>query len=140
MTPTKKENVVDTVSRLVERTLTLEEQNRELAARLRSVKGTRRDLRAPSAGEYHVGDEGPTPELMQVVQRMLTERAMTFQELLDATGARANRIKGVIMRLQRDGVRVVNLGTEAKALWFCPSEAVMDRLVRARRTTRGGKP
>jgi hypothetical protein len=74
---------------------------------------------------------------MAVVRAMLEERPMMFQEILEACGARDNRVKGVIMRLQREGVRVVDVAPSGtgKALWFIPSEAVLERLTRAKRHT-----
>jgi hypothetical protein len=105
------------------------QQAKELEKQLRLARGTK----DTASTEYRVGDEGPTPELMAVIKRMLEERPLTFQALLDETGARANRIKGCIMRLQREGVSVVNLGNEQKALWFIPDDAVLQRITRAQR-------
>lgn len=110
----------------------LEEQAAELVRRLHAVRATRDLKPARASTEYFVGDEGPTPDLMATVQRMITARPMTFQEIKGETGARDNRIKGVLMRLQREGVRVVNMGTELRALWFIPSDEALKRL-RARR-------
>lgn len=86
-------------------------------------------------GPYYVGDEGPTEELMRVVCEMLTQRPMRFVEILEATGARDNRIKGVLMRLQREGVRVMDVAPAGvgKALWFIPSDAVLERLERVKK-------
>ncbi len=120
-------HVIEQAKELREQAMSLDAQAAELARKLRQVRGTR-DLRAKGTTWSQVGDNGPTGELLEVVQRMITEHPMTFQELLDRTGARANRIKGVIMRLQRNGVKVVNMGTETKALWFAPSASVWQRL------------
>lgn len=78
-------------------------------------------------GTVQPGDEGSTEELMSVIKQLLQGRALTFQELLE-TGARPNRIKSVIMRLQREGVRVVNLGSRYRALWFIPTETTVQYL------------
>ncbi len=110
----------------------LAQQAEALTEQLRTVRGTRDKIKP--ATEYHVGDDGPTGDLMTSVQRLLTERPMSFRELLDMTGARDNRVKGVIMRLQREGVDVVNLGTEQRALWFIPNPELLKRL-RSRRGT-----
>src|SRR5574341_2696364 len=81
----------------------------------------------------YVGDEGPTGELMEAVRRLITERPQSHQDLLLATGARADRIKGGLMRIQReDESRLVNLGTETRALWFIPDVATLNRLRRIR--------
>lgn len=122
---------------LVEQARQLRLQAEDLEKRL--ARGTRGNVKLarptvqPTRSPYWVGDEGPTEELMSTVQRMLMERPCRFTDLLEATGARDNRIKGVIMRLQREGVRVVDVspGGTHKALWFIPSEAVLRRLTRA---------
>jgi hypothetical protein len=89
----------------------------------------------PSHGPHWVGDDGTTDDLAAAVHALLLERPMRFVELLEATGARDNRIKGVITQLQRRGVRVVDVAPEGnrKALWFIPSEALLERLTRVRR-------
>ena len=97
----------------------------ELSRRLRHVKATR-ELSTP------IGDDTTTAVISSAVERLLRERPMLFRDLLEATGARDNRIKGVIMRLQREGVDVVNLGNEQRALWFIPNQELLKRL-RARR-------
>lgn len=115
----------------------------EQAKKLELARGTQRDVtkQAKAAttparpdGSYHVGDEGPTGELMQVVQRMLIEHPRTFRELKDMTGAGDNRIKGVLMRLQRESTVLVNLGTDARAIWFAPGPEAMKRLERVMKT------
>lgn len=122
---TKAQELLDTANKL-EGSTRLARGTADVTAEARAVSVT------AGPGVYRVGDEGPTPELMQAVRRMLVEHPMTFQEILDMTGARANRVKGVIMRLQREGTAVVNLGTEAKAIWFCPSPEVLKRLQKIR--------
>ena len=74
---------------------------------------------------------------MATIQRMLSVRPFQFHEILEATGARDNRIKGVINRLQREGVRIVDVAPEGnpKALWFIPSDDVMRRIMRVKRAT-----
>lgn len=127
---------------LVEQARQLRLQAEDLERRVQLARGTRRVVRAQpnvivkaSRGPYFVGDDGPTEQLMQVVKEMLTQRPMRFVEILDATGARDNRIKGVIMRLQREGTRVVDVAPEGagKALWFIPSDAVLERIARAKK-------
>ena len=105
------------LSKLAEETKRLTDEAAELKQKLRIARGTRDNVKMARATEYFVGDEGPTPQLYDAVERMLRQRSMTFQELLDETGARANRIKGVLMRIQRDEKPLVNLGSDRKALW-----------------------
>lgn len=128
---------------LVEQARQLRMQVEKLEKDVQHARGTQRVKRPtenvlvrPAHGPYHVGDDGPTEQLMAAIQRMLTDRPCRFQEILEATGARDNRIKGVINRLQREGVRIVDVsppGTGRAALWFIPSDEVLDRIKRAQR-------
>lgn len=126
---------------LVEQARQLRLQAEALEKKVLQARGTQRDVKPvnvivkPAHSRYWVGDEGPTEGLMAVVRAMLEERPMMFQEILEACGARDNRVKGVIMRLQREGVRVVDVAPEGsgKALWFIPSDAVLERIQRAKR-------
>lgn len=130
--PTMKtiEDLEQDVQDLRERSVTLAEQAEALERQLRMVKGTR-DIKT-GKGEFWVGDSSSTGELMHAVRGCLTAKPRTFQELLEAVGARDNRIKGVIMRLQREGTPLVNMGTENKAIWFIPGEEALARLRRRR--------
>ena len=127
---------------LVEQARQLRLQVEKLEKDVKHARGTARIKRPtqnvivkPSVGPYFVGDEGPTEELMDAIQRMLQDRPCRFQEILEATGARDNRIKGVINRLQREGVRIVDVAPEGTraALWFIPSDDVLERIMRAKR-------
>lgn len=128
---------------LVEEARQIRLQAEALEKKVNLAKGTRRDLKPgnvlvmPTRGPYYVGDDGPTEELLQVVRAALTDKPMRFQELLEATGARDNRIKGVIMRLQREGTNVVDIAPpgSGKAIWFIPSDELLVRLMRVKRAT-----
>jgi hypothetical protein len=102
-----------------------------LEKKVKLVRGAKQVVKPHSV--FYVGDEGPTDALMESVRALLKERPRTFRELLEETGARDNRIKGVIMRLQRDGEHVINLGNETKASWFIPDTVVLERLLKAKR-------
>jgi transcription antitermination factor NusA-like protein len=127
---------------LVEQARQLRLQVEQLEKNAKLARGTSRIKRPtqnvivkPSVGPYFIGDEGSTEELMATITRMLQDRPCRFQEILEATGARDNRIKGVINRLQREGVRIVDVAPEGSraALWFIPSNEVLDRIMRAKR-------
>ncbi len=135
---------------LVEQARQLRIQAETLEKTARHARGTARMRRAtpahnvivkPAFGPYYVGDDGPTEQLMAAITAMLQERPCRFPEILEATGARDNRIKGVINRLQREGVRIVDVAPEGTrgALWFIPSEAVMSRIMRAKRNAAARK-
>lgn len=134
----KKSVVVD----LVEQARQMRMMAEQLERQARMAKGTQQDVRKqgnvivkPARGPYWVGDEGPTDELKMTVWRMVLDRPCLFREIVDATGAGENRIKGVIMALQREGKRVVNVGEPTKALWFAPSDEVLKRILRAKNAT-----
>ena len=128
---------------LVEKARQLRMQVEQLEKDVQHARGTARMKRPtanvlvkPARGPYYVGDDGTTDELAAAIKRMLMDRPCRFQEILEATGARDNRIKGCITRLQRDGSRVVDVsppGTGRAALWFIPSDAVLERIMRAKR-------
>lgn len=78
-----------------------------------------------------IGDETPTAELSDAVEKMITRRPYTFAELTAATGARRGRLSGVLVKFQRDGRGIVNEnGTDRQYRWKM-------RPARARRATRG---
>jgi hypothetical protein len=119
---------------LVEQARQLRLQAEELERSARHARGTQRNVAPkpvpvvkPARSVYWTGD---------------AERPRLFREIVEATEAGENRIKGVIMRLQREGVRVVDVAPEGtgKALWFIPSSAVLERLLRAKKaaTSRRG--
>ncbi len=85
----------------------------DLEVKIRA-RGTQ-DIRKKSP--LFVGDEGPTSELKAVVKQAISVRGMTLQELSDVTGARRNRISGVLVKLQLDGEKVVNEGDGYRAIW-----------------------
>ncbi len=127
---------------LVEQARQLRLQAEDLEKNARLARGTSRVRRPtnnvivkPARGPYYVGDDGPTEALMTAITKMLQERPCRFPEILEATGARDNRIKGVINRLQREGVRIVDVSPEGTrgALWFIPSDEVLTRIMRAKR-------
>lgn len=135
---TEKRNAVDFVEQARQLRLAAEALEKQVAL-ARGTKRTKtptgRVLVKPARGPYFVGDEGSTEELMATITKMLIDRPWRFAELLEATGARDNRIKGVIMRLQREGVRVIDVASagNGKALWFIPSDEVLQRIMRAKR-------
>lgn len=66
---------------------------------------------------WSVGDEGSTDELTASISALLRHWPMTLSALMDATGARRGRISGVIVKLQRSGAPVENLGDGHVAIW-----------------------
>lgn len=109
------------------------EKRAKLARGTRDVKPSGNVIVKPARGPYWVGDEGPTDELKTMIWRMLLDRPYRFREIVEATGAGENRIKGAIMALQREGKRVVNIGDPAKALWFAPTDEVLKRILSAKK-------
>lgn len=71
----------------------------------------------------------PTPKdpLYLQVQALITETPQRFSELKRITKAEDNAIKSVLIRLQRDNRRCVNLGNKHKALWAIVSDAFLEK-------------
>lgn len=66
---------------------------------------------------WPIGDDTPTVDLMAAVEALIRTRPLGLHELAAATGARANRISGVLVKLRRAGLQVENRGTGRRALW-----------------------
>jgi hypothetical protein len=138
----KKTDKVD----LVEQARQLRLQAEELEKKVALARGTQRMKRAtaptrvivkPARSKHWTGNDGTTRDLMETIATMLTERPWLYRDIVEATGAGENRIKGAITALQREGRRVVDVAPEGtgKALWFIPSEEVMERITRVKRAT-----
>jgi hypothetical protein len=128
------------VSDLAQRAEALAAMARDLAEQVRLAKGTRpMPVVAPVAGTTRRArpDEGryglkgkdlaaampatePTERLYERVASALESKPMPFRELMSALGPdiNENRVKGILVRLQRDGRGVVNLGNGARAIWW----------------------
>lgn len=116
------------------------EKNAKLArgtARMRRSTASTRIMVKPSHNPHWVGNDGTTRDLMERIALMLMDRPWLYRDIVEATGAGENRIKGAITALQREGRRVVDVAPEhsGKALWFIPSEAVLQRIMRVKRAT-----
>ncbi len=115
----------------------IREQAETLAERAKKLEATLASMPAPrakgsrevttqaaaavktSAPAIKVGDETTTEILVEAVRQAITGRARTLQELIEVTGARRNRISGVLVRLQVANPGIVkNLGTNARAIWY----------------------
>lgn len=131
---------------LVEQARQLRLQAEELEKKVKLARGTERMKRAsaitrpivkPARGPYWTGNDGSTRDLMEMIAKMLTDRPWLYRDIVEATEAGENRIKGAITALQREGRRLVDVAPEGtgKALWFIPSDAVMQRIMRAKRPT-----
>lgn len=71
-----------------------------------------------------IGNQVTTPELTRNVRRLITERPMTTQELVDVTGAQMSRVSGVMVHFQRTEKQLYNLGTQRRARWFLLGDGV----------------
>src|SRR4029077_7376005 len=104
-------------------------QAQELPNRLRGVRGTRRIT--PPAAALPAGRQPVDPELLARVRKMLESDPMRLTQIVEATGENENKIKVLITKMQREGVRIVNLGARNKALWFIPTGKALQRLEHA---------
>ncbi len=108
---------------------TLEELAREVHASAGPVGEVLKRLRAENRiinlgndarprWAWLVGDETSFEELKRTIVKFIADRPMYLQDLLHATGARRNRVSGVLSKMHRDGEPVLNLGTPARGRWF----------------------
>jgi len=83
------------------------------------------------------GDSVTTEELRTHIERIVTNRPTTFNELMGATGANPNRIKHALTTLQKRENPVRNLGTQSRAIWCLPQVgATMSTHGQGRKTPR----
>lgn len=99
-----------------------EEVAKSLADLIQSGKVYRLGTEELPRYTWVIGDDTDVPTLQRHVETLISDRPMTFPELLAATKARRGRVSGAIVALQRDGQRILNLGTDRRALWFIPQE------------------
>lgn len=147
----KKTDLIEEARQLRVRQEELARETHELEKKVQLARGTARIKREtsktvpgrpnvivkPARGPYWTGNEGTTRDLMDTIERMLTEHPWLYRDICEATGAGENRIKGAITALQREGRRVVDVAPPGtgKARWFIPHPEVMDRIVRVKRAT-----
>lgn len=67
-----------------------------------------------------VGKKATQDELRTAVTAIIKERPVLFAELLAATGNERGRVSSILVNLQRQGHKVENHGTEARARWYIP--------------------
>ena len=95
---------------------TLAEQTEALNQQLRHARGTREIPEQPS-------------ELYSQIRKLIGERPMRFAEILAALpGVDELQFKAALERVKRDP-GVVNLGSDAKAMYFLPDPEVLRRIV-----------
>lgn len=101
----------------------------------KTVPGLPQLIVKPTRSPYWTGDDGSTRELMQMIETMLKVHPWLLRDIIAATEAGENRVKGAMVRLQREGHGVYDVAPPGtgKALWFLPDPQVLERLVRARR-------
>ena len=114
------------MTELVQRAEALEAAALELATAMKAARGTREIVRPAPA-------DVATAELYERVRGALEDKPLTFRDLcttlqVDASGE--NRVKSVIVRLQRDGHSMVNLGNGSRAIWWIDVHGRLGELAR----------
>jgi len=88
--------------------------------------------------QHRVGNGTTIGELATTVRGLLELRPQTFKDLVVATGAAPARVQQAVVRLQREGTKIVNMSPIVdRALWFIPGSNLFDRITRVRATSRG---
>lgn len=128
----------DTMTRLAELTerskqLAIETERLQQAITLeqnvRLARGTKRDIQgitqptAPAQPRPMLVTDVASSPLYAKVRELVTTRPLTLRELIEQTKAEENKVKVVLMRMQRDEIGLMNMGNRYRALWFIPSEA-----------------
>lgn len=65
-----------------------------------------------------VGDHAPPERLEATIRCLCSGAPRTLQELIDLTGARQPRVNGARLQLERNGEKIVNLGSGKFARWY----------------------
>lgn len=100
-------------SQRAEELATLAQRVEALEAQLQMARGTREIAR--------VAAPASVSPLYTSTETLLSERPHTFRELcmaLKIDGEQENSLKSIIVRLQRDGKPIVNLGNGSRAIWW----------------------
>lgn len=70
-----------------------------------------------------VEGQATTEEVRVLVERLITDQPMTFQDLVRATGLREGLIQGALVDIRRVRQEILDLGTKHRARWFLPIHA-----------------
>jgi len=112
---------------LRERVLTLDELAHAIgetasktAAALRPLRKNLGNVGTPARARWiwRVGDRASPESLRASLLALITDQPLTTGELVAATGARASRVSGELVAIQRSGAQVLNLGTKQRHRWF----------------------
>ena len=85
------------------------------------TNGTETKTTPDVSGAYFLGPNADTLKIYSTVVAAISERPRTRAELVDMTGVEPNRINSALVKAQREGLPVKNLGTQVKAVWFIPA-------------------
>ncbi len=66
------------------------------------------------------GPEGRQEDLVSAVRTLIAVQPMELQDLALATGLRPSQVSAILVKLQREGETIQNLGTSKRARWFYP--------------------
>lgn len=70
---------------------------------------------------YWIGDNTDATQVYATVISVVSERPRTRAEIVELTGVSPNRINSALVKAQRDGIPLKNLGNQAKAVWYVPT-------------------
>lgn len=97
-----------------------------------AIRALRQERRVANVGSedfpkwtLRIGDDTSTSELNAEIKRLIMDRPMTTQELIETTGARLARVSGALIALQRTENQLLNLGSQRRAKWFLVSDKIV---------------
>ena len=97
------------------------------AKRLETMVNRMSDPATPVAMRRGRPEDPVLAALRAKIKDLISERAYTLAEIVKLTGETSQRCSAAIVKLQKQGVRVVNLGNRRLALWFAPSDEILAR-------------
>lgn len=119
-------SIVDELQALADQTRQLAKRAEELVKSFHSARGTKKIKAIKRA---------PAPRqpidmvLFEKVLALVKDRPISLRELVEATGVTDDdKIKVCTTKMQRDGMGLVNIGAQNKALWYIPPKGALARL------------
>lgn len=109
------------IEALREAAIALEHSAHALAEQFSRARGTRDIPVTTIQAVAGPSPEAPKSKLYTSCETLLSEKPHTFRDLCEALQLppeQENSLKSVIVRLQRDGAPIVNLGNGSRAIWW----------------------
>ena len=113
----------------------IDEPESRTANAIRNLRKNLGNIGTPAMARWtwRVGDDSTPEELRSSILALLSDQPLTTAELVNATGARAARVSGELVNIQRSGAHVLNLNTGKRHRWFVVAPTAQDATLRPNR-------